>query len=135
MYHHTYTKRVRYAETDKMGYLYYGNYPMYYEIGRVELIRSLGITYKDFEDIHGIMLPVVSMEVRYKLPAYYDEELTIHSKLHSMPSKIIDFDFEIENEKNLIINTANVKLFFIDMRTNKRMSAPSFLTRKLQEYF
>ncbi len=135
MYIFDFKKRVRYAETDKMGYLYYGNYPKYYEIGRVELIRSLGISYKDFEDVHKVMLPVVSMDIRYKLPAYYDEHLTIRSRVEQMPTKLISFDFEILNEELKTINTANVKLFFIDMTTNKRISAPELLVAPLKPYF
>ena len=71
MYEHQHHKRVRYAETDKMGYLYYGHYAKYYEIGRVEALRSLGLSYRDMEDKLGLMLPVLSLEARYKSPAYY----------------------------------------------------------------
>lgn len=135
MYTYDFKKRVRYAETDKMGYLYYGNYPKYYEIGRVEMLRSLGINYCDFEDVHNVMLPVVSMEIRYRMPAYYDNLLTIRTILQEMPTKLISFDFEIINPDNKIINTATVKLFFIDMKTNKRISAPKLMTSKLEQYF
>lgn len=135
MYIYDFKKRVRYAETDKMGYLYYGNYPKYYEIGRVELIRSLGISYKDFEDVHNVMLPVVSMDIRYKFPAYYDENLTIRTILNEMPTKMISFDFEILNEDAKLINTANVKLFFVDMISNKRISAPDLLVSPLKSCF
>lgn len=135
MYVYDFKKRVRYAETDKMGYLYYGNYPKYYEIGRVELIRSLGISYKDFEDVYNVMLPVVSMDIRYKFPAYYDENLTIRTVLNEMPTKMISFDFEILNEDAKLINTANVKLFFVDMISNKRISAPDLLVSPLKSCF
>ncbi len=135
MYSFDFHKRVRYAETDKMGYLYYGNYPKYYEIGRVETIRSLGFDYKDFEDVHGIMLPVVGLEVKYLKPAYYDDLLTIRTYLKEMPSKMITFYHEIINVKGNIINKAEVKLFFIDMTSNKRVSVPDFMTKALEHHF
>lgn len=135
MYQFDFQKRVRYAETDKMGYLYYGNYPKYFEIGRVETIRSLGVDYKDFEDVHKIMLPVVQLESKYLLPAYYDDLLTIKSYIKELPSKMITFHHEILNPSGKVINKAVVKLFFIDMVLNKRTSAPKFMVEKLKSYF
>jgi len=135
MYQHNFQKRVRYAETDKMGYLYYGQYPKYYEIGRVELIRSLGFRYRDFEDQLGVMLPVVSMDVRYLQPAYYDDLLTIESTITEMPTKLIKFDFKIINEVSQVINKATVKLFFINMEENKRVSCPQEFHNVLKQHF
>jgi len=135
MYQHNFQKRVRYAETDKMGYLYYGQYPKYYEIGRVELIRSLGFRYRDFEDHLGVMLPVVSMDVRYLQPAYYDDLLNIESTITEMPTKLIKFDFKIITEANQVINKATVKLFFIDMKENKRVSCPQEFHNVLKQHF
>jgi len=135
MYQYDYLKRVRYAETDKMGYLYYGNYPKYFEIGRVETIRSLGVNYKDFEDIHKIMLPVLHLETKYLAPAYYDDHLTIRSYIKELPTKMITFHHEIIKPDGSLINKATVKLFFIDMIKNKRVSAPQFIIEKLKPYF
>ena len=135
MYQFDYKKRVRYSETDKMGYLYYGNYAALYEIGRVETIRSLGISYQSLEDKHGIMLPVLSLEARYRQPARYDEELTIRTVLNEMPGKMITFHHEIINEQNQSINQATVKLFFIEIDSNKRISVPIFIKEKLEPYF
>lgn len=135
MYTHRFQKRVRYAETDKMGYLYYGHYAKYYEIGRVELIRSLGFRYRDFEDVLGVKLPVVSLEARYLRPAYYDELITIESIVTSMPTKLISFDFKLINESEEVINTAVVKLFFVDTNTEKRVSCPTVFTEQLSQYF
>ena len=135
MYIYDVKKRVRYSETDKMGYLYYGNYAALYEIGRVETIRSLGISYRDLEDIHGIMLPVVSMEARYRRPAKYDETLTIRTIIKSMPDKMITFHHEIINESEELINHAEVKLFFIEIAANKRISVPIFIKQKLDPHF
>ena len=91
MYTHEFQKRVRYGETDQMGYLYYGNYPQYYEIGRVEMLRSLGLTYKAMEEEQGILMPVVSMNIRYVRPAHYDELITIRTTLRQLPGKFITF--------------------------------------------
>jgi len=135
MYVHQYKKRVRYNETDKMGFLYYGNYPALYEIGRVELIRSLGLSYRDMEDIQGILLPVVSLEIRYLGSAYYDEELNIHTIINEMPGKLVTFKHEIFNEKEELLNKATVKLFFMDKDTQKRISAPSDITNALKPFF
>lgn len=129
-----YPKRVRYAETDKMGFLYYGNYPKYYEIGRVELIRSLGYSYKELEDNAQILMPVVSMESRYIKSAYYDDEVIIRTSVKELPSKLIKFDHELFVGDELI-NRGNVKLFFIDSNSQKRISAPSILLDKLKPYF
>ena len=135
MYVHRFKKRVRYAETDKMGYLYYGHYAKYYEIGRVEALRDLGLSYQRVEDHYGIMLPVLSLESRYRAPAYYDEELEIVTKLNEQPTKMISFNHEIINPKSEVINTAIVKLFFVDMKSGKRVKTPDYLTEKLKPFF
>ncbi len=135
MYINEFKKRVRYGETDKMGYLYYGHYPKLYEIGRVEMLRELGLPYVKIEDEMNIMLPVLSVEAKYLKPAYYDEELTIKSILKEMPSKMISIHAEILNESQEVIHRALVKLFFIDMKTGKRISAPKELTEKLVPFF
>ena len=128
-------KRVRYGETDMMGYLYYGQYPQLYEIGRVETMRNLGLLYSDLEAVHRVMMPVVSLEARYLSPAKYDEELTIRTILHDLPSKMITFLNEIYNEDMRLIHKAEVKLFFVDMDTNKRVSCPEYMLSKLRPLF
>ena len=70
--------RVRYAETDQMGYCYYGNYAQYFEVARVESLRSLGVAYKDLEDM-GILLPVTHFQIKHLKPAFYDENLSVKS--------------------------------------------------------
>jgi len=135
MYQHIFKKRVRYSETDKMGYLYYGHYAKYYEIGRVEAMRSLGFSYALMEEELKVMMPVLNMESRFLLPAYYDAELEIHTILEEMPSKMITFRHVIKNEKLETINTATIKLFFINMINGKRTSVPEKLSNMLQVYF
>lgn len=127
--------RVRYAETDQMGYLYYGNYAQYYEVGRAELIRSVGITYKSMEIDHGIMMPVTSMNIRYIRPALYDELLTIKTSLRHLPEQFITFHYEIFNEKMQLVNGATVRLCFMDITSKKRVSTPEFIRTKLNHFF
>ena len=135
MYTFKFKHRIRYADTDQMSYAYYGNYPKYYEIGRVELIRSLGFSYKSFETELNVMLPVLNLEARYIKPAFYDDEITIETQIREMPSKMITFHHKIYNEKQELINRGAVKLFFIDMKTDKRVSAPKILIENLKSYF
>jgi len=118
-----------------MGYMYYGNYARLYEIGRVELIRSLGITYHNMERDMGIMLPVVNVESRYTKPALYDDVLTVTTSLMEMPEKMITFYFSIANGKKETIHKAEVKLFFVDMASGKRISCPEFITDNLKPWF
>lgn len=127
--------RVRYGETDQMGYVYYGNYPLYYEVGRVEALRELGIVYRDMELNYGIMMPVISMEIKYLRPAKYDDLVTIKTIVEEIPDKEIHFRFELYNEKGKLLNTGKVTLCFIQMDINKRVSFPEDLTNKIKSCF
>jgi len=135
LYRHEVQIRVRYGETDQMGYLYYGNYAEYYEVGRVETIRSLGISYKALEEEHGIWLPVVSLESRFVRPAYYDELLTVRTEIRRLPNEYIVFHVEIFNEKRKLINGGRVRLCFFDANTKKVIPAPELLLEKLKHFF
>ena len=135
MYTHECQKRVRYGETDQMGYLYYGRYADLYEIGRVEMLRSLGLTYREMEEKEKVMLPVASLQMRFVRPAKYDEMLTIRTSLRQMPGKDITFHVEIFNEDKKLVNGGTVRLVFVDMTTNKTLPAPLFLTKRLLPYF
>ncbi len=128
------TVRVRYAETDKMGYVYYGNYMQYYEIGRVEALRSLGSSYRDMED-NGIMLPVFLCSIQYLKPAFYDDLLLIKTIIKELPTAKILFEYEIYNQKSELINTASTSLVFINRTTNKPCSAPEFFMQKIKKFF
>ena len=118
-----YVLRTRYADTDQMGVVYYGNYPQYLELGRVEWLRSIGFTYKAMEE-EGIMMPVVSLQIQYKKPALYDELITIRTKLKELPSTKIEFNYEILNEKGELLSTANTVLVFVDARTFRPVRCP-----------
>lgn len=118
-----YVLRTRYAETDQMGVVYYGNYPQYLELGRVEWLRSIGFTYRAMEE-EGVMMPVVSLQIQYKKPALYDELITIRTKLKELPSTKIEFDYEILNEKGELLSTANTVLVFVDAKTFRPVRCP-----------
>ena len=118
--------RVRYGETDQMGVVYHGNYAQYMEMGRVEWLREMGISYKKMEE-DGIMLPVISLHIEYKKPAVYDDLITVRTILKKTPSVKIEFDFEIYNEKREILATAKVVLAFIDIERSKPVRCPQYL--------
>jgi len=116
--------RVRYAETDKMGYVYYGNYAAYFEMGRVELLRSLGVSYKSLED-SGIILPVRDLSVRYIKPAFYDDLLTLETTLTELPELRIHFRYALYNASNVLLCKAETTLVFIDVNTNRPTAPPA----------
>ena len=122
--------RVRYGETDQMGVVYHGNYAQYFELGRTEWLRSLGITYKDME-ISGIMLPVISLKCNFIKSALYDDVLTVETKLKKEPLVKIEFDYVIRNKNKEILCTGNTVLAFMDMKTNKPIKCPDTLLKKL----
>lgn len=134
MFEHITYIRVRYGETDQMGYVYYGNYSLYYEQGRTEAIKSLGISYKELES-KGIMMPVADMKVRYKGPAKYDELLKISTSVPEMPGRSITFETKIFNEEGKLINEGTTNLLFVKADTRKPCSAPEELIEVLKPYF
>jgi len=132
---HETTKRVRYGETDRMGLLYYGNYSLYYEIGRVEMLRYLGLSYKDVEDKSKVLMPVVSVNMRFVRPAYYDEEVRIRTILEKWPESSITFHTEILRINGELINKGTVKLVFVTAGDFKRTEVPSAIIEKIKPYF
>ena len=135
MYQHKTQIRVRYGETDQMGYLYYGKYAQYYEVGRVEMLRSLGLSYKEMEEVHKILMPVMSLNMRFVRPAYYDALLTVVTSLRKLPGMFITFNVEIFNEDNELVNGGSVKLCFVDANNNQSITAPKYLIDQLLPYF
>lgn len=126
--------RVRYAETDRMGYVYYGNYATYFEVARVESLREMGMTYKEMED-EGIILPVLEYYIKFIKPAFYDDLLTIKTTIKNMPGARITFDYETYNEKNSLLNVANTTLVFINKNTLKPCAAPVYFFEHIKRYF
>lgn len=133
MFEHRITLRTRYSEVDRMGYVYYGNYATYFEVGRVEAMRELGITYAELE-ASGIMMPVVRYEIDYRKPAFYDEELTIITRVKEIPRSRITFEYETWNAKGELLNTALTQLVFVDSRTMKPQRAPQAIVEAAKKY-
>ena len=132
MIHTTHTLRVRYGETDPMKYVYYGNYAEYLEVARVELFRTLGISYDEIEK-RGIWLPVSEFKIKYLKPAFYDEILEIHTYVRKVPGVKIEFEYEIYNDSKQKITEASTTLFFLDATTNKVSRCPDFLMKLIQK--
>ena len=118
--------RVRYSETDQMGVVYHGNYAQFFELGRTEWLRNLGVTYKDME-ISGIMLPVISLKCNFIKSARYDDVLTIETFLKKKPMVKIEFDYKITNQDDELICTGNSVLAFMNMKTEKPTRCPDYL--------
>ena len=131
MIHTTHSIRVRYAETDPMKYVYYGNYATYFEVARVELFRTLGISYDEIEK-QGIWLPVSEYNIKYLKPALYDELLEIHTYIKKFPGVRIEFEYEIYNQSKQKLTEAKTTLFFLDAATNKVVKCPEFLKEILE---
>ena len=134
MYSHAIKIRVRYGETDKMGYVYYGNYPEYYEVGRTELLRSLGFTYRQLEDL-GILMPIVEMNIQYFRPSFYDDEITIKSVINEEPRSRVNFEYEIRNEEGVLLNKGNTVLGFINAETRRPVRPPKVIIDCFKPYF
>jgi len=134
MFTHKTEIRVRYAETDQMGFVYYGNYATYYEVARVESLRSLGFTYKSLED-QGVLMPVAENKSKYIRPARYDDLLTIFVKVHEMPEKRMIFEYEVYNEQKKLINLGETVLAFVDRKTGKACEAPESIVKLLNPFF
>jgi len=123
--------RVRYAETDRMGYVYYGNYATYYEVARGELMRKLGLSYVQLE-ADGYFLPIAQMEIKYIKPALYDELLTVKVTLVNQKSAKLEFQYEIYNEKGELINTGYTLQVFIKASTRRPTSPPDYFLKALE---
>jgi len=134
MYQSETSVRVRYGETDQMGYVYYGYYAMYYEVARVESLRFLGLTYKEIEAM-GIIMPVLENRSRFFAPGRYDEVLRIVTTLRERPGVRIKFEYEIFNEANELIHRGETLLAFVSRGTNKPCRPPEAMLNVLEPYF
>lgn len=123
---HSLFYRVCYADTDQMGYVYYGNYARFYEIARVETLRSIGVSYKVLEDA-GIGLPVYENYSKYHAPALYDDLLRVDCTLIKMPSARIEFEYLIYNQTNELLHEGKTTLVFMDLASKKVVKAPEWL--------
>ena len=126
--------RVRYAETDRMGYVYYGHYSTYFEVARVEMLRSLGFSYKKLED-EGVILPVLDYNIKYIRPGFYDDLLTIKTTIKELPTARMRFSYETFNEKKELINIAETTLVFVNKETGRPGSPPDDLMEVMKRHF
>ncbi len=126
--------RVRYVETDKMGVVYHGNYAQYFDMGRTESLREIGLSYLDIEN-KGIVMPVITISAKYYKSVYYDDVITVKTMLKNLPGYKIDFEYEIHNQRGELTTTGKTSLVFIDMKTKKPIRAPEFLLEKLRPFF
>lgn len=134
MFQSFHTLRIRYSETDRMGYAYYGNYAQYFEVARVECLRKLGLSYKEIED-SGIILPVRDFSIRYFKPAYYDDEITIECCIPFLPGARLIFEYLVKNKNEEIICKGSTTLVFVDVKTQKPLQAPAYFTDRLKDFF
>ncbi|MCF8218792.1 MAG: acyl-CoA thioesterase [Bacteroidales bacterium] len=128
------TVRTRYADVDQMGFVYYGNYATYYEVGRAAAMREIGTSYKEMEE-KGIIMPVLSMTCQYKKPAHYDELLTVKTIVKGIPKARMEFNYEIFNEKDELLNKGETTLVFLSKASNRPVRIPSWFEDKLKPYF
>lgn len=126
--------RVRYAETDQMSYVYYGNYAMYFEVARVEAMRSIAFSYRQMEE-QGVMMPVLESYFKYLKPGKYDELLTIKTTIPIMPGVRIRFEYEVYNERSELITEGWTILTFIKKETHQPTRPPQNLVSLLKRFF
>lgn len=126
--------RVRYAETDQMGFVYYGNYAAYFEVARVESLRNLGYTYKKIEEL-GVFMPVLELKTKFIKPARYDDLLRIKVTIPTNPASRMIFHYEVFNEENLLLNVGETTLVFIDKQKGRPCEAPKELIDIMKPYF
>lgn len=135
MYQSTTQIRVRYAETDQMGVVYYGNYAQYFEVGRVEAIRQLGLTYKQLEEMN-IIMPVVELHTKYLRSAFYDDLLTVKTIIKEMPQDHrIEFHQEVYNEQEKLLTIGKVVLYFLNATTKEKTTMPEILKETMKDFF
>lgn len=125
--------RIRYSETDQMGFCYYGNYPAFLEVGRVEALRSCGIVYSELEKF-GILLPVRDLVIHYKSPARYDQELTLNTELIDLGLASLEFSYVMTDADEKVIIKASTTLVFVDALSLKPIKAPEFVVNTLKKY-
>lgn len=134
MFTHETNIRIRYAETDQMGYVYYGNYAALYEVARTEMLRSTGLSYRELEEI-GVMLPVTDLVCKYYQPARYDDLITVKVIIREKPLIRIKFEYEVYNEAGVLLNTGYTQLVFVDMAKNRPCRAPQVFLDNMEPFF
>jgi acyl-CoA thioester hydrolase len=125
--------RVRYAETDKMGVVYHSNFVIWFEVGRVELLRQLGFQYSDMESEDDCHIPVVDLRVRYKAPAQYDDEIVVRTQIKNVRSSLLHFSYEIFREGDRMLLATGETMHIIVNRKLQRTALPEKYMRAFNE--
>ncbi len=126
---HKTSLRVRYADTDQMQFAYNGKYFEYFEVGRTEMMRDNGLTYKSIE-ANGYNMPVYCIHIDFKSPAFYDELLEIETKVEKLPVARVHIDHVIRStERNVVIAEGYIELVFIEKRNKKTYPCPAVFYR------
>ncbi|MCU4166349.1 acyl-CoA thioesterase [Carboxylicivirga caseinilyticus] len=128
------TIQVRYCETDQMGIVNNANYPIYYELGRTEWLKEIGMSYKQLE-AEGIMMPVIDLYSKYYRPAHFEDTLTIKTLVKEMPTSKIRFDHTIHNQEGNLINEGYCQLAFMRADNRRPTRIPEILKNLLEKYF
>lgn len=127
--------RVRYADTDKMQFVYNGKYLEYFEVGRTELLRSTGLSYAELEK-HGYQLPLIEANIKYKNPAQYDDILEIYATVKKLYSPKVHIEYVIKRkDSNEIIAEGFTTHVFIKEATKKAIRPPQIYIDALKKYF
>ncbi|WP_035337493.1 thioesterase family protein [Dokdonia sp. PRO95] len=127
--HNTFVK-VRYSETDQMGFVHHSNYAQYLEIARLEWLEQLGISYKWMEE-NGVMLPVYNLNTTFKKSALFDDRLKIETSLRNIPTVRIMFDYKVYNQNEELLTVASTELIFMNTKTGRPMRCPKYILEKL----
>lgn len=130
MKNHTTFVKVRYSETDQMGFVHHSNYAQYLEIARLEWLEQLGISYKWMEE-NGVMLPVYNLNTTFKKSALFDDRLKIETSLRNIPTVRIMFDYKVYNQNEELLTVASTELIFINTKTGRPMRCPKYILEKL----
>ena len=125
--------RVRYAETDKMGVVYHSNFLIWFEVGRVELLRQLGFQYSEMEKQDNCHLPVVDLRIRYKAPAQYDDEIVVRTGLKRMSASLLHFSYEIFREGDRMLLATGESMHIVVDNKLVRTSLPEKYIKAFKE--
>jgi acyl-CoA thioester hydrolase len=131
-----YTKvRVRYADTDQMNFAYNGKYFEYFEVGRTEMMREVGLPYQVIEK-SGFFMPVIETKIHFFSPAFYDEVLVIETRVEKLPSVKVHIDHIVKaKERDLIVCEGYVELAFLDAITKRPTRAPRLFLDAVKKYY
>ena len=118
---------TRYAETDQMGVIHHGNYATYFELARIEWLRSLGLSYGKLET-QGILLPVLSLSIEFKQPLHFENQIQIEIFLDKDPTSIVDFSYQIFNQNNELTTEGATVLAFLNSKSMKPQRCPKIIS-------